>query len=308
MQSVDARIEFCDRYFTAVEAKMRYAANGYREYELPRDIDKELTDRPYYWMWVEQTGQDVPPTVVRLAFDDEAQARESTRVREQALAAASPYLTDIQRQYFVAPKVELVTLGSFRLDKLYKSSMERGRFASIAPSTAVAPRGLVPWLMFNLLVSYRCDITEQTLMSIGICLENGQIVENFYSLIENIEMSVLNPHHIRNRMQMSVDDGFRRLREYIERKIAKSDHQWAEEAEERLSREIEQIETYYDSIRHEKTETDQKVLQAECRRKIELAIARGAAKVELDVTQVALVGLVDKGDLSRTHTSRSSPM
>lgn len=303
MRTPESRMNFCDRYFAAVEARQLYAADEYREYELPRDIDKELTHRPYYWMWVEQTGQDVPPTILRLAFSEQAEERENQRVRDAALAEAAPYLTEIQQQYFVAPKVELVALGSFRLDKLYDSCLQRGRFASVAPRNHIQTGELVPWLMLNCLISYRCDITEQSLLSIGVCLENGQCVDGFHGMIENIDMGVLDPRQVQPRMQCSISDGLKKIRERLNQKITHADHRWAVEAHNRLTKEIEQIKTYYDSLQYDQTETEKVVTRAERQRKVEQAIARGAPKIEVDMKQVALVGLVDKSTVGKPSST-----
>ncbi|QSO53316.1 hypothetical protein JZ785_05440 [Alicyclobacillus curvatus] len=306
MRTPESRMHFCDEYFAAVGAPQVYTAEEYREYELPRDIDKELTHRPFYWMWVEQTGQNVPQTILRLAFSEVAEERENQRVRDAALAQASPYLTDIQRQYFVAPKVELVALGSFRLDKLYDSCLQRGRFASVAPRNHIAGGDLVPWLMLNCLISYRCDITEQSLVSIGVCLENGQYVEGFHHMIENIDMSVLDPRLIQTRMQVSVKDGLKKIRERLHQKITQANHHWAVEAHTRLTKEIEQIETYYDSLQYNQTDTEKVITRAERQRKVHQAIARGAPQIDVEMKQIALVGLVDKGNLGKPSSLEAS--
>lgn len=288
-----SRMTFCDRYFAAVGAALTHQSDSYREYTLPPDVDKEMTDRPYYWMWVENTGQDVAPSTLRLAFTEAAEQRENPQIRTRALAEAGPYLTDLQRQYFVAPKAELVSLGSFRLDKIYASCDQRGRYAAVMPAGATDATNLVPWLMVNIRISHRCDVTEQFIRSYGLCLANGQRVEGFYSLIERIPMQRMNPALVTRKMTISVAEAMTVLQTVLTDQLAAKSHSWATSATERLAKDVAQIDTYYDSLRQELQEEDWKNVLLERVRKIRDIKARSEPRIELAITQIALVGLVE---------------
>lgn len=287
------RMHFCEAYFKAVNAIEIRASEGYREYELPRDVDKEMTDRPYYWMWVEKTNQQVPPSVLRLAFTKSALERENARLHKEALDRAEEQgMNDLQRMYFRAPTAEYVTLGSFRLDKIYASLEHRGQFAAVMPKTVTSGNLLIPWLMLNIEVSYRCDLAEQSFISIGVCLTNGQIVERFYDMISRIEMQPLYP--MLPWSAEKIQEGFHRAQHHLNRKLAGQKHDWAIDAQARLKSEITQLRTYYRSILPDVPVAEQPLLQAEQKRKEAELTERTQPRIEATVRQMALVGLMER--------------
>ncbi|MCL6516177.1 YqhG family protein [Alicyclobacillus sp.] len=296
LRSAAERLEFCDRYFTAVGAPIVHRSPGYREYQLPRDVDKELTDRPYYWMWVEKTGQEVPPTILRLAFDDAAAERENPRLREEALREAERRgLTDLQRRFFRAPVAERIHLGCFRLDKIYQSLDRRGRFACVMPRRMAEDAVRVPWLMLNLLVSFRCDMTEQEFWSVGVCLRTGQVIERFLHMLERIEMTVLpNPGDILSSAAISLEAALRRAVEHVERRLDRRPHDWANDATMRWQSELAQVRTYYRSILPDVAEEEHDLVAAEQARKEQELEARMRPRIEVELRQMALVVLAER--------------
>lgn len=294
LRSKQSRFEFCQQYFNSVGAELQYHDDDYLEYKLPQDVDKEMTERPYYWIWVEKTGQEPKPSIMRLAFSDVAEARENKRIRDAAIEEAGPYLTDLQKQYFVAPKSEFVTLGSFRLDKIYASLDNRGKFASVMPANAYANTPLVPWLVVNLRVSYCSDITEQQLLSYGICLQNGQRIQNFYDMIRNIAMKPMNPSVVASRMKLDIREAIAELKSNLEMQMNGQPHRWALDAKNRLKRDIEQLNTYYDSLKPQLAEDQVDAVELERTRKLQDLMNRSTPRVEIETLQVALVGLIEK--------------
>ncbi len=295
LRTAGERVAFCDAYFSAVNAPVVYQSKDYREYQLPRDVDKELTDRPFYWMWVEQTHQEVPPTVLRLAFTEESLQRENERLRKEALEEAERQpLTEIQRMFFRPPTAELVTLGSFRLDKIYASLDVRGRFACVAPTAWNEAQALVPWLMINGTVSYRCDSVEQEFVSAGVCLVNGQVVERFYDMIQKIAMKPVRPKHLTKNAELTVEQGLERFRKHLVGRLAGQSHDWAKSAAERLEREVQQIRTYYRSIMADVPDHEKPLVEAERARKERDLVERTQPTIDVDIKQMALVGLVER--------------
>ncbi len=296
LRTAEERLTFCEAYFAAVGAPVVYAADGYREYELPRDVDKELTDRPYYWMWVEQTHQEVLPTILRLAFTEEAFQRENERLREEALAEAEKQnLNDIQRMFFRPPTAELMTLGSFRLDKIYASLDKRGQFACIVPqSWSETSAALIPWLMINLTVSYRCDLVEQQFWSVGVCLTNGQIVERFYDIIQRIAMKPEDPSRFADMKTLTLEQAFHRGQTYVAEALAARPHNWAESAQQRLEKEVQQVRLYYQSILPDVPDNEKPLVQAEQTRKERELAERSGPRIDIVVKQLALVGLMER--------------
>jgi hypothetical protein len=299
------RMWFCDAYFRAVGAACKYEADGYREYELPRDVDKELTDRPYYWMWVEQTGQDVPPTVLRCAFTEEAQARENERLRHEALQKLeASHPSEIERMFFRPPTAELVSLGSFRLDKIFLSLHRRGRFACVRD--ARSPESVhIPWLLVNALISYRCDVLEQEWFSVGVCLVTGQTMGRFMRLLDSIPMEPATPAAILGHARIRPEAGLQTAREVIQDHAFSRPGDWAQDARDRLSEELRQIQLYYDSLMRDAPAEEQPLLRAERQRKMDEAASAMTPRIEVEAVQVALVGLAAPGHGHQAAFSQS---
>lgn len=219
---------FCRRYFQATGTPILRDEPEFLQVELPREIDKELTDRPYYWMWAEATGEEVPPTVLNIAFDAETEV--------EGIEAA-----------------ELVALGSFRLEKIFESAGKRGRFVRVYQTDA--PTHLrVPFLLTSLKISYIADRRKDEIRSYGVNLKSRQVIPELYKEIVGYPFSEELPAPFKLHaldgplLKASLQDGWRQIEETVMAEIQNADHSWAETAQERLTQEIEQLDTYYQSL------------------------------------------------------------
>jgi|GEM_PF-2122367 len=294
LRTAAERLQFCDDYFSSVDARILMAKEDYREYQLPREIDKELTDRPYYWLWVDQTGQKPDPTILRLAFSPDALERENQRLHRETLERAnSSSESHPSAPYFRPPVAELVSLGGFRLERIMDSVMARGRFICVRPKDGLRGRPVIPWLLMNAVVSYVCDLTEQNFISLGLCLTNDQIVNDFWQAIERIPMGVARWEEVVGPYdEDAVEAGLSRLRDYVGTKLRASPQTWAKEAELRLEEELAQLDLYYGSLVAEDG-SDSDVLTVEHQQKRAELKQRAAPRIDIEVVQVALVGLVE---------------
>lgn len=220
--------DYCRKYFQATGTPILRDEPEFLQVELPRDVDKELTDRPYYWMWAEATGEDVPPTILNLAFDAETEV--------EGIDSA-----------------ELVAQGSYRLDKIFESTGKRGRFVCLY-QTGTATVSRAPFLITNLKISYIADRRRDEIRSYGVNLRSKQVIEGLYEQLASLPFSSEFPeHHKEHAMQRqflasSLESGWQALKQTVLQDIFSGDHAWAEAAQERLTQEIEQLETYYQSL------------------------------------------------------------
>lgn len=296
LQNVNSLMKFVDSYFKAVSAKCLYQDTEYREYELPRDVDKELIERPFYWMWVEASGQEAQTTQLRLAFTQNALERENQRLQEEHTKAMrqtpddfSTFLTGPSR----APKAELLDYGSFRLDKIFSSVAKRGQFIVCQPSPALQKarqRTLVPWLLCNGVTTMRCDLTKQMWWSIGVCLQNGQIIPAFYERICHLEMVPVSPSRLLSHISLPLDEAMDRAMREQERLIKQLPTDWAESAKQRFNTEYDQLNLYYRSLRTEDIQQNEE-LELEQSRKIESLAKLYVPTVEVKIVQLGLIGL-----------------
>jgi len=294
MRTAEERIQFCDSYFQAVSAELIYSAPEYREYKLPRDIDKELTDRPFFWMWAEKTNQTVEPTTLRLAFDETAQVRENGRLKRIAEEeSAKRVMTDIERMFFRAPTAEFVNLGSFRLEKIYESVARKGRFACVQPADMLNDTPLLPWLSMNGVISYRCDSIQQSWFSMGICLQTGQVISSFYDVLSKTPMRPAEPKRIMCWAKVTLKESIMQLRNAIQNVAISGPQDWAKEAHVRVQHELRQLNTYYNSILPDLSPDERELVEIEHARKSKELLERSQPVTEISVLQYALVGLPD---------------
>ncbi|WP_157729451.1 YqhG family protein [Tumebacillus algifaecis] len=214
--------DFCRRYFQAVGATILVDQVNFLQVELPRDVDKELTDRPYYWMYVEAIGQEVPNSVLSLAFDPDL------------------VIEGVER-------MEFVTLGSFRLNKIIESTQKRGRVTKAYQLVNAKP--LAPYLMTTFKLSYIADRRRDEIVSYGVHLGTGEVVPEFDARLANLPFRETPPAAaMLQPVQLSLAEGYRRLKASLTEQIERLDHSWAEQAEAHLAQELEQLETYYESL------------------------------------------------------------
>ncbi|SIS63430.1 YqhG family protein [Alicyclobacillus vulcanalis] len=281
LRTEEERLVFCDRYFTSVGARTLVARPMYREYELPVDVDKELIERPFYWMWVEATHQPVEPTVLRLAFDADAQAREEARLNQDSPSSAFPW----------SPKkrVERIDFGAHLFDRILMSAARRGRTASVREGQPGAE--IVPWLMVNGVFAYTADMNREEWFSYAVCLDNLQIVDRFYERIKHRDLVGAPASEILRHSRHTFQDAWRTLQRALTEHADAQDPQWAEEAMTRLRGDLAQLTAYYDSLLARASEDERSAILEERDRKHAALLEKSAPRVECRIHQVALIGL-----------------
>lgn len=292
LKNAKIRLDFVDRYFQAVHATTLLKKDSYREIQLPTDVDKELNPRPFYWMWIETTGQKPEPTVLRMAFDQPTLEKENQRMKvEHDEKIASLSISPAERWMYQAPKAQLVDYGSFLLDKILASVKKRGAFAIVAPKNLSGSKILIPWLMMNGMFTFRCDMSEQKLWSVAICLENGQIVDEFYNKIRHIEMNPISPQKLLYRLRMSLIDGFQALQTYLEFLVKQQPTDWAEKSLARLEQEQAHINLYYNSLLEDADLEKLDSIKIEHERKLKSLSELYYPTIDIIIEQMALIGL-----------------
>ncbi|WP_206831022.1 YqhG family protein [Alicyclobacillus fructus] len=291
LRTAEERLAFCDRYFASVGARTLVARSMYREYEVPIDVDKELIERPFYWMWVEASRQPVEPTVLRLAFDDAALSREEARLNAELPAVGIPG--------FAKRRIERIDFGSHLFDRILASAAQRGRAVCVREGGEGSE--LVPWLMVNGIVSYSADINREEWFSYAVCLENLQIVDRFYERIRHRDLSGARASEILNHGRHTLREAWITLQEALRNHVAAQDDRWAEEAMIRLRDDLAQLSAYYESLLDDLSEEERASLVQERERKQAALIEKSTPRVVCHIHQTALVGLrLQRGRLAGT--------
>ncbi len=261
--------DYCERYFRHVGALRKPAPSDVLCVELPRDVDKELTDRPFYWMWVEAMNETPANTVLYLKFNPDSTDAE-----------APP-----------ESKPELVVPGCYRMLRLYASAKARGAFAAAYETGGV----LFPYAVFVVKVSFVSDRRMDFLESYAIDLQTFQVYGDVIPELLNRALFDERPQHARLiATPIDMDKVFSLLLRCVRLDVEARDHQWAIDARRRLELELGRLDDYYTSL-HEQTRVidPQHILPHAAERELRIAeiVWRTEPKIEVRPLQMALVYL-----------------
>ncbi len=263
--------DFCHRYFKHIGATILPSAYGTLTVELPRDIDKELTDRPFYWMWVDAMNETPPNTVLHLVFErSEVQPKDSGDL-----------------------KPESMTPGCYRMQRILQSAKTHGMFAAAYEQAQV----LSPFALFIAKVSFVSDLRQDFLESYAIDLRNFQIYGDVMNDLLHRDLRDDRPPAANVLpIAINMDQLFHIIYQCIELDVRVRDHSWAKDARNRLNSELNRLDAYYDSVlatSHLDAEQIASYAAERALRKAEI-LWRTEPKVEVRLTQMALVYLAQQ--------------
>lgn len=226
MESSQIR-SFTDRYLKQMDCQILEATPDYLITQLSIDADKDILNRPFYWMYVEKTGLDPQPAAFCFIFNRDGDLPEDLRG-------------------------ELLFHGSPRLSQMIQSAQKHGRYVRLYQSPSGWERfgspsqSYTPWIGINFKVSYLCDRQKDRICSLGINLRTGEIKENFYTSTCQLTWTHKLPpqRHITNP-RITVSEAVGELEYFLQEQLEAEDSHWAQEALERLELEWQQLEGYY---------------------------------------------------------------
>ncbi|MGA8941706.1 MAG: YqhG family protein [Thermoactinomyces sp.] len=239
--------KWTERYLNHYQCQIIESAPTYLVTQLSVQADKDILNRPFYWMYVEKMNIKPNPIQLCLIFDPE--------------------------NHPVDIKGEFLYFGAPRFRKMLESAQKHGKFvrlyelpkwqASRSPAKAYSP-----WLGVNYKISYICDQKKDRLCHLGISLLSGEVTESFYEMLAERKWSVQLPpnRHIPSQ-RLSLMEAVGELEFYLEEQIRQEDLTWAKEAQERFNNEIKQLDSYYpehiqpdDKLAKEKKQQEQELV------------------------------------------------
>ncbi|WP_085523382.1 YqhG family protein [Tuberibacillus sp. Marseille-P3662] len=209
-------------YFTANACDILDDRPGYLRVKLTVDLDKQLMNRPFYWHYLEKMGGHPETAILSLKTepsDDEG---------------------------------EMVHFGSPRLHQIFKSTQELSPHIRLYENVSVNGKTnvpLEPWLAVNSKISYQSDLKKDAILSIGLNLINGTIVNPFHDQIQTMALTPKIPNYCFTLQPMiKPSSGLRRIESYIERLISQDDHEWAEQARRRWEYDEQLLDQFYEDL------------------------------------------------------------
>ena len=247
--------DFLVQFFKANQCEITDSSPGHLTTQLTIDMDKELMNRPFYWHYLEKVGGVPNPMSLTLVVDKEM---------------APP---DI--------KGEFIHFGSPRLHQIFASAQKLSKHIRLFEEIKVSggQMSLFPWLGVNVNISYECDRKKDLFYSIGLNLINGIFVENFIDLIEPVSLTPkISDYTFTLTPIIRYQSGLNRIKSYIENKINRDNHQWAEEALSRWNKDLDLLNHFYEDLSeedNEKYELEKDALRLQYEPRIRVSIING---------------------------------
>ncbi len=247
---------FLTKYFIANECEILENAAGYLDIQLNVNLDKELMNRPFYWHYLEKTGGIPNPAKLTLITD---QSKISSDLKGELIHFGSPRL----HQIFQSTNK---LAGYMRLYENVKKSLETGN----------AP--LHPWLGMNLKISYQCDHTRDVVLSVGLNLINGIIIDHFQEKLESLSLTPKIPDFCFTLSPIiKPKSAVARIKQTVISVVENDDHSWAEEARKRWNQDLSLLDHFYQDIEEkpESYEVEKQALKEQFEPKVRVSIING---------------------------------
>lgn len=280
-------------YLEAMECQIMERSPAHITVKLSPEADKALTNRPYYWGFVERTGAPAETMSFTFVFDPAAH-QQAIEAAEAKAAQASPSLSASQsgpvgtgsagsgsgpdapketilgRYFGITPALpqlgpgrilrEDVVYGSRRLQQIFEAARGGGAFVNLfeqAPKRqlrAAAPAVYEPWLGVCFKVEFACDLKREELHFLGISLRTGEIIEQFGSKLNRRDLSPRLAENMHvQTAKVSLSDAGAALEKHLTRRLLELDYGWAEQAKARLDLELAVVDAYYEAVLREDT-------------------------------------------------------
>ncbi|WP_426249480.1 YqhG family protein [Paenibacillus pabuli] len=267
-------------YLETLDCQIMERSPAHVTVKLSPEADKALTNRPYYWGFVERTGAPAETMSFTFVFDPDAhqQALEAAEAKAAQSAppggtnvgAEAPKDTILGRYFGIVPSLpqlgpgrilkEDVVYGSRRLQQIFNAAREGGAYVNLFEQAAkrqlraTEPTVYEPWLGVCFKVEFACDLKKEELHFIGISLRTGEIIEKFGSKLNRRDLSprLAENMHVQTA-KISLADAGAALESHLTNRLLQLDYSWAEMAKERLDLELAVVDTYYEAVLREDT-------------------------------------------------------
>jgi hypothetical protein len=261
--------KFVGRFLEATGCSILEKSNAHYMVKLSPEADRELTNRPYYWSFVDRVGAE-PETMTFLFVTDKTRyqtmleapapspgpsASESLApAADAALARSFGFVHTTLAAPARVPRDDLY-FGSRRLDQLFGATRNKGSYVFLfqePDKRGGNPYSSTPytaWLGINMRVELTCDRKREEIHSFGVSLVTGHIIENFHERLQHKKLTPRLPANIHlARNGLSYNRALTLIEQALERKLKGYDYTWAEGAAARLQEELSRIQAYYEPL------------------------------------------------------------
>ncbi|SDK55288.1 YqhG family protein [Sediminibacillus albus] len=215
--------DFLTDYFTANHCGILENENGKVTIQLTDEMDELIMNRPFYWHYIKQIGQQGQP--MKVTFITNPDRRD-----EQG---------------------EWVHFGSPRLHQIFNTLGQQGKITRQFEQvdTAMQRSPLIPWLVINLKIIYRGKHKKDELLSYGLQLINGTLVSPMMDKLIKLKLHTGIPDFCYTITPLiRYKSGYQRIIRYVEKYLNTKDYTWAKESWEHLYEEGKLLEYFYKDV------------------------------------------------------------
>lgn len=216
--------DYLERYFRLNDCDILCNDGKTLHIQLSVDMDKRLMNRPFYWKYIENTEMKPEPMKLKL-ITDPSESEETDG--------------------------EFIHFGSPRLHQIFRSAQEIAAYTRLYEDIGEVHESslpLEPWIGINAKTSYRCDRKMDVLVSYGLQLISGRIVENFHDRLRSLRLTRKIPDYCFTISPLiKPQSGLKRLETRIMNNLKNEDDTWAKEAEERWMADLRLLDQFYEN-------------------------------------------------------------
>lgn len=240
--------------------------------KLSSRADRDLTNRPYYWGFIDRTGAEPETMSYSFIFDPEQYKLLTAQQLETNKDVNESAEDSILGRHFgaVCPlpvlgpgriQQEELVFGSPRLKQIFSAARQGGRCVYLFENPGHMQRltlisaAYEPWLGVCFKIEFWCDMKREELHFLGVSLLTGRIDDSFASRLQGITLQPRVPENVHiEPTRITLSEAKAILEGMLSNKLAGYDHSWAEEAKERLNDELALIDSYYSDLLKEEDE------------------------------------------------------
>lgn len=206
-------------FFKEKSCDVTKESKGIITVQLTEEMDKKLMNRPFYWQYVQSTGNKGVP--MKLTFITEREKNKETG--------------------------EWIHFGSPRLHQIINEIKRSGKYTQLFQQiNTKQTMMLFPWLVLNIKISYQGQLLQEEVFSIGLQLINGSIYFNMMEQLRKIELSSTIANYCYTISPIiKLQSGFLRIEQLIDQYIQSKKHQWAIDSLQSMYEEIDMVNHFY---------------------------------------------------------------
>jgi len=191
--------QFLKDFFIANHCDVIQKKTGKLTVQLTVDMDKALMNRPFYWQYVEATGNVGQPQKLTFNMDPNEMTSEG----------------------------EWIHFGSPRLEKIYNHLRKTGKFIHLFEELQVSKNTMLhPWLLTNYCIMYEGKQKKEELFSIGLNLINGTFVFEMMDYLKDINLAPsISDRCYTVSPLIKISSGYQRIENYIHEYVMNQQHE-----------------------------------------------------------------------------------